>query len=141
MKHLQEFSYRELVANGSGVMYWDWINGQKKRLRVVGSDGKFVHLVTEDNEVRSYPNPEWYRYFVQGEKEKKAQEKTRKAAESRRLDRVDKKAVKKMAEDYKGDLKKDLLQPFLPDGRPNSEFEKHYGKPKNAVPTDKSQKL
>lgn len=127
MKQLRNYRYIDIISNGYYEKYYDPAAECEHIRRLIGDTGKYIYMSCERcGDVRQIINPNYIPYFI---KEKKAatNKKEAKLPEPLRLDAVDRYHAQKQIEKYEGDLRKDLLQPYNPDGSPNQEFIKTYG--------------
>lgn len=77
--------------------------------------------------MRPVINPDYVSYYVKQKREEMVLKQVPKRPERFQFDSSDTKFIKEGFNNYEGDLRKDLLQPFLSDGSPNPEFVKLYG--------------
>jgi hypothetical protein len=128
-KLLDECKYKEVIESArsfENVEYYD-PSKECKHIRKYESDnGKFVRLrCFVCGDVRTAINPDYIPTFSR----QKLEENTPKQRniEQVKFDAVDRMNISKGIDNYEGDLRKDLLQPYNPDGSPNEEFYKTYG--------------
>lgn len=127
MIQLRDCRYRDIREGDSYTEYIDPSRECLHARKKIGDNSKFLYLrCIKCGDIREVINPEYIPIFIKNYEKKKEQKKS-KLPEPLKLDAVDRYHAQKSVENYEGDLKKDLLQPYNPDGTPNKEFEREYG--------------
>lgn len=127
MIKLNDVGFRDIVENGYYETYTEKVGTELHRYRLNGRNNVFIYLkCSECGHVRQVINPDYLGWFINS-KQKKKEKKINKPQV--KFDSIDKKHFTEGMIKYDGDIKKDFLQPYLPDGSLNQEFVDTYGMP------------
>lgn len=96
--------------------------------RYLGTNDKFAQMrCSHCGKIRPVINPNYVSYYVKQKEAENAQKQAPKRPDKFQFNSHDAEHIKRGFDNYEGNLRKDLLQPFLSDGTPNPEFVKAYG--------------